>query len=502
MANNKYTEIKVGLFVLTALAVLVFMSLRVGSGSFFGEDTYEIDVVFDSITGLKPDAPVEIAGIEVGRIKDIRLDNNRARLTLAIEEGIDITADSIASIKARGVLGDKFIHITPGQKSDTPLKQGETIAHAVTAADLEEMFQKVGQMADDISVVTKSLAGAIGGEQGQKDMRLIVESLRDFSVGINKMVQTNAEGIDTIVKNLRSFSTDLNRFSSENNERLTTIVKNFEQASVQMRYAMDRMNAVLTKVDSGHGAVATMINDKDLATDLKGSMASLQSVMQKIDEGQGSLGKLINDEQTVEELDEALEGINRYLAKQDTFKTVFDFQTEYATRHDDFRTAVNFELHPSASHYYTLGVVSDAIGRTTRTETYTQQWIDGKYSSVKEVKEKKERDKLLFNAQVARRWEDLVIRGGLFSSTGGVGLDYYLFDDRVKLFGEVYDFISTDNPYYRAGGQLFFLNNFYLTAGGTDLGSSDSSPFVGIGLRFTDDDFKYIMSGASVPGVK
>lgn len=503
MSFNTGTEIKVGIFVFAALAILGYMSVQVGSSAFFADDTYDLKVTFDNVTGLKPDAPVEIAGIEVGRVRSIDLVGQRAQLTLELSKGVKVQADVVASIKSRGVLGDKFVELNGGTKAFPRLKHGQAIAQSDRSADLEVLFEKVGQIADDIGLVAKSVANVMGGPEGERDLRLTFQSMRDLSVGLNKMVQTNMESVNLIVANLRDFSGDLKDVSSTNKQGINTIVQNFEVASKQLNNTLQTMNSVLAKIDDGQGPMAKMVNDKDMGKDLKETVASLESVARKIDEGKGTLGKLVNDDTTSKELDEALEGINRYLAKQDSFKTRIDFHGEHLAESGDTKSYLNVELHPNEDHYYLLGVVSDPKGRTKETETVTETWSGGGYSEVREVEEKTERDGIQFNAQLAKRWDDIALRGGLFESTGGAALDYYLWDDRVKLFFEAFDFDHNDPPQLKAGMNLYFLRNFYVTAGMDDFASNsgDSSFFAGAGMRFTDDDLKYLLGNVPVPGM-
>lgn len=500
MAFKTGTEIKVGLFVFIALAALGFMSLQVGSGSLFGGGTYDLVVVFDSVTGLKPGAPVEVAGIEVGSVRDIALEGNRAKLTLAIREGVKLRADVVASIKSRGVLGDKYVQLGGGSEGFDYLAEGQRIQRSDRSADLEVLFEKVGQIADDIGLVAKSVANVMGGPEGERDLRLTFHSMRDLAVNLNQMVQANMESVNLIVANMRQFSGDLAEVSSENKQSLGVIIENFEVASTQLKGTLDKMGSVLDKIDSGEGAIGKMVSDPDMGDDLKRTVASLESVARKIDEGRGTLGKLVNDETTGEELDKALEGVNKYLAKQDSFKTVLDFHAEHQAASGDIKSTLNMELYPGKDHFYVLGLVSDPMGRTRETDTTTRTWTGGAWTTKRQIEEKTERDELLFNAQIGKRWGDFALRGGVFESTGGVGADYWLFDERMKLFAEAFDFDSDDPAHYKAGLNVYFLKNFYVAAGWDDFASNagNSSFFAGLGLRFTDEDLKYIMSSVPV----
>jgi len=498
MAFKTSTEIKVGAFVFIALVGLAYMSLQIGSGSFLAKNTYDLVVFFDNVTGLKAASPVEIAGIEIGRVRAITLEEGRAKLILEISDAVKVHSDTVANIKSRGVLGDKFVELGGGSKEAPLLANGDLLRRSDRSADLEVLFQKVGQIADDIGVVAKSVAGVFGGPQGEHDLRLTFHSLRDLTVSLNAMVQKNVESVNLIVENLKDFSGDMKHLSGTNKRGIDNIVGNFEVASAQMRSTLERVNSVLEKIDQGEGAVGRMVNDPGMGEDLRLAVASLESVAAKIDEGKGTLGKLINDDTTAKELDKALEGVNKYLEKQDTFRTSVDFRSEVLADSGNVKSYLDLTLQPGEDHYYILGVVADPEGRTRETETVSRTWAGGGYQETREIEEKTERDKIAFNAQMAKRWGAIALRGGLFESTGGVGADYYLWDDRLRLYAEAFDFDKDDSPHFKAGARLYFLENFYATAGMDDL-ANDASFFGGLGLSFTDDDLKYLMSSAPVP---
>lgn len=493
-------EIKVGIFVLVACVVLAFMTLKVSTGVFLPRDTYEVDVFFDNVTGLQINSPVEIAGIEVGLVKVIRLEENRARVTLLLQPNVRIKADAAATIRTRGVLGDKFVEIDPGTDAFPVIGAGGRIVHGETPADLDALFSKIGDIADDIRIVARSAANVFGGPQGEQDLRLTFESLRDAAVNLNAMVQANAESVDLMVRNFRDFSADLRDISGANKDGIDRIVANLDVASRELKHTLEQTGAVLARIESGEGPLATLVNDPEMGRDLRETVASLESVSRKIDEGQGSLGRLINDDTTADELDKALEGLNRYLSKQEQFRTSVDFSSKYLARHQETKSTLTLRLQPSEDKYYLLSVVDNPRGVREKTETFTQRWVNGNLTTIREIEDKYNRSKISFSAQLAKRWDNLVLRGGLFESTGGVGVDYFLWDDRIQFLFEVFDFDPDDSPHLKAGAKLYFLNNFYASIGMDDFARKDRRSFyAGLGIYFTDEDLKYLLTGAPLP---
>jgi phospholipid/cholesterol/gamma-HCH transport system substrate-binding protein len=137
-------ETVVGIFVLVGLACLAYLSINLGKIEIFGGDSYRIHANFDSVSGLKSGASVEIAGVEVGRVDRIDLDprsGNRAQVYLLIRSGIKLDDDVIASVRSRGIIGDKFILLKPGG-ADKILAAGDRIKETESAVDLEELLSK------------------------------------------------------------------------------------------------------------------------------------------------------------------------------------------------------------------------------------------------------------------------------------------------------------------------------------------------------------------------
>ena len=137
-------EIVVGIFVLIGIVCLAYLSIKLGKMELFGGDTYQLSADFDSVSGLKSGASVEIAGVEVGRVGRIMLDpasGDKARVYLQIQKGIKLQDDVIASVRTSGIIGDKFILLKPGG-SDRLLSAGGRIRETESGVDLEELVSK------------------------------------------------------------------------------------------------------------------------------------------------------------------------------------------------------------------------------------------------------------------------------------------------------------------------------------------------------------------------
>lgn len=134
-------ELIVGLFIVAGILCLGYISTKYAKMEMVGDSGYQLVAVFPNIGGLKNGALVEIAGVKIGRVKEIALDNYRARVVLNIQSEVKIQDDAIARIKTKGLLGEKFVDIVPGG-SDTILTKGEKIQETQPPVDIEELISK------------------------------------------------------------------------------------------------------------------------------------------------------------------------------------------------------------------------------------------------------------------------------------------------------------------------------------------------------------------------
>lgn len=142
--NSAKLELTVGIFMLIGIICLGYLSIKLGKMELLGGNYYRVAARFDSVSGLKQGARVEVAGVEVGAVERIALEKesgDRAEITLKIRDGVKLTDDVIASVRTSGIIGDKFIKLKPGG-SDQMLKAGDKIRETESAIDIEELVSK------------------------------------------------------------------------------------------------------------------------------------------------------------------------------------------------------------------------------------------------------------------------------------------------------------------------------------------------------------------------
>jgi phospholipid/cholesterol/gamma-HCH transport system substrate-binding protein len=133
-------ELIVGVFVLAGIAALTYLAVKLGKLEVIGGgNNVEIHAEFDSVAGLKAGATVEIAGVQVGQVKRINLTDDRALVVFSLQPGVKLYGDAIASVKTRGLIGDKYVSLSPGG-SQKELPPGTKIRDTESGVDLESLI--------------------------------------------------------------------------------------------------------------------------------------------------------------------------------------------------------------------------------------------------------------------------------------------------------------------------------------------------------------------------
>jgi phospholipid/cholesterol/gamma-HCH transport system substrate-binding protein len=141
---KKYTqETVVGIFVVVGLLAIAYMTVKLGNVGFLGENSYSLYAKFNKVTGLRVGNPVNMLGLEIGRVESFKMDQEDQVVVVdfKINKGIKVYDDAIASIKTEGLIGDKFVSIDPGGGGDL-LEDGDTITDTESPTDIMDLVSK------------------------------------------------------------------------------------------------------------------------------------------------------------------------------------------------------------------------------------------------------------------------------------------------------------------------------------------------------------------------
>jgi phospholipid/cholesterol/gamma-HCH transport system substrate-binding protein len=134
-------ELFIGFALLCVIAILIYLSLHLGQVNLFGSQGYSVQAVFTTAGGLQTGAVVELAGVEIGRVEQVALDDYQARVKLKIDGNISLSEDTKAAIRSKGLIGERYVEISPG-KAGNKLEPGGQIHETESPVDIQELIAK------------------------------------------------------------------------------------------------------------------------------------------------------------------------------------------------------------------------------------------------------------------------------------------------------------------------------------------------------------------------
>lgn len=464
-------EARVGAVVAVALGALLWSSFQLKDFAFRRAEGMRVSSLFDSAAGLDKNAPVKMAGVPIGEVDEMGLEDSHARVVMLIKPGVRIPKGSRAVVKASGLLGDKYIEILPGREAGA-VGDGEEIPQAEGTADLDALINRFGAIAEDVKAVTASLRSVLGSPEGERSLKDIVAHFRNVAEHLDLIMAENRAGIRQTVAHAEEFMQSLR----EEGPRLVAT-----------------LNRIADRLERGDGTLGKLLSDDAVYRKLDDALASLSTVSKNLEEGKGTLGKLINDDEAYQKLNSALVGLSGTVDRIDQIRLTLDARNEY--RFDDGGNKGYFGLHvtPRENKSYIVEVVDDPRGKVTKTSTTLT--VNGVPSTIEDLKIQR---KLKFSVEYFRRFGDLGLRGGLMENSFGVGADYFLDGPGLQVSLDLWDFNSDDplnqNVHAKATARYRFLQYLYVQAGYDNPFNRDlDTAFIGGGLTFDDEDLKYLI---------
>jgi phospholipid/cholesterol/gamma-HCH transport system substrate-binding protein len=308
-------ETRLGIFVALAVIAAVLI-LEIVGGPVLFETGYHLRALFNSAQDLKEGDSVRIAGVTVGRVERIQLDetNNKVLVTMKLRkkvEGIrvEVHTDSIATIKFTGLLGQNFVSLGFGSRSAPIATEGATLGTS-EQPDLSAMMTKIDNVATGVENLTRSFTGV--------KIDQLLGPLISF-------VQDSKGPLTTTISNLQAVSTQVREGKGTvgrlfYDETLFTAtletVSNFDRTGSELQETIADARKIVAQIDAGQGTVGKLLHDEKLYNETTESMVNLKEILLKINQGQGTIGKVVNDQElyknaklTLQKLDKATEGL-------------------------------------------------------------------------------------------------------------------------------------------------------------------------------------------------
>jgi len=290
-----WSELKIGVMAVAALALTAILIVAVGGASGFAWERYDLKTSFENVQGLKSGAIVRVAGVEVGKVTDVRLSGAGVEVILSLkkENQVRVTTDSRASIGSLSLLGDPIIEVSPSA-TGTPLKDGDFIKSNKPATQLSDVTNTANESIIEATALLKDIRagkGTVGkmftDEQLYRDLNAFIDSANAVTASIN-------HGRGTLGK----FTND-------------------PQVYNELQASLANLNEITRRISAGEGSLGQLLKDDKLAKSMSGTAANFEQVSGRLTRGDNTAGKLLTERElydrlnsTVTRLDDLTKNLN------------------------------------------------------------------------------------------------------------------------------------------------------------------------------------------------
>lgn len=402
-------EVRVGIFSIVGMLLIFIVISFLGIISFTGFG-YNIDVGFDQVKGLKPDNVVRYAGVDIGRIKSIKFNeqNGKVDVRLNIERKHKIPLGAKFTIGADGLLGEKFIDVVPPKDGvNGYLERGAKVV-GVNPGGIDEFVDKSADVLAKLEVLIDNMNAIMGDKTMQN-------SLKETVVNTGK-----------ISKNMEVITASVGNILVANQEQVSIMMQQMTETAASLNKTMARADKMLADVDNngatGANIAKTINNIASLSSRVDNIAKSLESVATDPQSENQLKGAIVNAKQASEKANKILDRVRKIKATPDIS---FGYSGQAK---DSFRTDLNVRIDNGGSGFLVLGG-SDLTNHRR------------------------------FNLQAGTRFDNLALRAGAMYGEAGIGIDYQP-SDAFRLYTELYD---THNHKLSVGAEYRLRRGLYLT---------------------------------------
>ena len=486
MKSASYVKIAL-FFVVLGGAGIGYTVLSTGGINPLTTTTFE--AVLADASGISSRSIVYLAGVPVGQVQNIQLYGNAARVRFAILNDVPLRQDAYITRLPSSILGTSVLSLNPGTELTPILAPGGIIGTAPTMGDLGAVM-----------VAAQDIGGQVS---------LILEEFRTNQMAL-------------LAVSLETFNSIAQRIDAQSEDQLYRVARILESAAL-IAERTDRM------LQASEGNITGSFSD------LHESLLNIRTITGEIVAGRGTLGQVFFDdrlhqsvlttaertEELAVQLGEAIDDISALVRNVDGVVTnageiveravglgiQVDTNARYEFLSGNARAAASLRLEPlSRDRWYRVGVTSTPDGVSRRTVTETTHTGGDQHGQVIREDTTQTRHTVAIDAELARKFGPLTIRGGILESTAGFGMDFQALD-RMSVSGELFRFTGGEGPNLRSAITFYpFFNPdsnmpwnwIYLRAGVTDALSGNRDYFIGGGLRFADREVRGLIGLAPI----
>ena len=419
-------EAKVGAFTVSGLLALAATTFTLGNVNFGSDDNYILYAGFKQVIGLENQAAVRLSGVPIGKVTNIGNDGGGVTVTMEIEPKVNIPKNSSVMVASSGVMGEKFVNITPAKDNGDYLQNGDYL-YGVDEAGMDAMFEGLSHVMDKVEELLVSLNKVAGNP-----------TLQNSLVDMSTNMKNASEHMDGLMESLERMSKD--------NEG------NINQMTTQINQMLDSMNRTVNSVENMAANMDTFVGDPKTAEELKTTLANISSTSKNIAHMAENMDKVIGDPKTAEDMKSTISNAKNLTERADKMLGKVDGAVKKLSN-TTVKPSVEM-LYSGSAHDWNTNFNIDVENDGTSLDIGVEDIGDNNK----------------FNAQVGKKINKVLgARAGVIAGKPGVGIDAYA-GDKFKFSAEAY---NPNKETFRLKTQYEIAEDTYLSAEWHDITHSD-----------------------------
>lgn len=298
MKDQRKTEIKVGITVVLAILVFVWVfgwskNLTVGS------ERKEISVKFSSVAGLEIGDPVAINGVRKGYVDDILIKGNEVVTVLNLEKEVELKTDAKFSVMMLDLMGGKKIEVYPGSVVDeidyNKLQDGEFVGDIASAmAMLGTVQNDLVDVIKEVKVTLSSVNKTLTDQQFNNDLKTSVSNLVELTENLNSLLKVNSGEINKLLKTGNDLAQNVNEFIKTNRDSLSQTLSAVQDVLKESKSMLVKVNMLIDQTNKSENNLGKILNDPELLKDIKESISHVKDLTRTLVEQLKAKGIEVN----------------------------------------------------------------------------------------------------------------------------------------------------------------------------------------------------------------
>ncbi len=493
--RRSFAALTVGALTLVMLAAS-YLLFQYTSERMSGGKGYRVYGLFHNALGVYEKTRVLSAGLRVGQVEERVLDQEtgKAKVFLRIDPEIRLYANAAIGKKSASLLGEYYLDIDPGtpfatrdgKKVEIPrLKEGDRIMFVTEPAEVGEIMDSVNTILPVLKAILDDVKGLTSGP------------IKDIANNANEMIERNSVIVERLLGRMDEIAATVEGITKSEADDVKVAIRNVREITEGIKGLVGTTQGQVS--GAGEELRSNLQKLQHSVDSLDKSLNHVEKITGKMAEGDGTVGHLLNDDTVAKNLDSITDDVSSITHGISRLQTIVGLRTEFNYLAGTFKNYLQVTLMPRPDKFYFIEVVDDPRGYRTESQTYT----DSSQTGQNLTKTITTTEQLRLTFQFGKRIGPFVGRFGIKESTGGLGADLYLFDDRLMLTADMFDMRSNQYPRLTGRASLAVYKRMVYLVGGVDdvlnyyrtQGSAGGffDWFLGAQLVFNDEDLKSLL---------